>query len=80
MEMTVSSRFVEMFAEKAGIPAERLDLDATFEDLGMDSLHLMEIALWVQKEFDVTIPEGDLEHDQTAREALDYLTGRVRRA
>jgi acyl carrier protein len=80
MDRTVDSQFMEVLASKAGVPAGELDLERTFEDLGLDSLHLMEIALWVQKEFKVDIPEGDLRHDQKAREGLDYLTDKVRRA
>jgi acyl carrier protein len=78
MELALDSRMIELVAEKAAVQPDALDLDRTFEDLGLDSLHLMEIALWVRKEFGVDIPEGDLHHEQTAREGLDYLMDKVR--
>jgi acyl carrier protein len=78
MELAVDSRLTELIAEKAEVAPGELNLDSTFEKLGLDSLHLMEIALWVRKEFGVDIPEGDLRYDQTAREGLDYLMDKVR--
>lgn len=78
METTTTNRILEQFAAKAELPAAELNLDRTFEDLGLDSLHLMEVALWVQREYDVVIPEGDLNFDQTLREALTYLDQKTR--
>jgi acyl carrier protein len=78
VELAVDSRLIELIAEKAEVKPDELDLDSTFETLGLDSLHLMEIALWVRKEYGVDIPEGDLQYDQTAREGLNYLMDKVR--
>ncbi|GAB2974533.1 acyl carrier protein [Saccharothrix stipae] len=78
MELTVNERILEVFAAKAEVPIAELNLDHTFEEIGLDSLHLMEVALWMHKEFGAVIPEGDLHHEQTVREALAYLDAQTR--
>jgi acyl carrier protein len=78
VELAVDSRLIELIAEMARVEPDELNLDSTFEKLGLDSLHLMEVSLWVRREFGVDIPEGDLRYDQTAREGLDYLMDKVR--
>ena len=78
MDLTINQRVLEVFADKAELPVAELDIDQTFEEIGLDSLHLMEVALWVQKEYGAVIPEGDLHHEQTVREALAYLDAKTR--
>jgi acyl carrier protein len=73
MATTVNDRIIELLADKAELPVEELGLDQTLEEIGLDSLHLMEVALWAQREYGADIPEGDLHHELTVREALAYL-------
>jgi acyl carrier protein len=73
METKLNERVLEVFADKAEMPVAELDFDQTLEEIGLDSLHLMEVALWLQKEYGAVIPEGGLHHEQTLREALAYV-------
>jgi len=73
METTVNGRVIQLLADKAELPVEELATDRTLEEIGLDSLHLMEIALWVQREYGAIVPEGDLHHELTVGEALAYL-------
>ena len=77
METTVNARLVQLLADKAELPVDELGPDRTLEEIGLDSLHLMEVALWVQREYGAIVPEGDLHHDLTVREALAYLDGKT---
>ncbi|KDN20436.1 acyl carrier protein [Amycolatopsis rifamycinica] len=73
METTVNARVIQLLADKAELPVEELAAHRTLEEIGLDSLHLMEIALWVQREYGAVVPEGDLHHELTVGEALAYL-------
>ncbi|GLW93280.1 acyl carrier protein [Actinokineospora globicatena] len=77
MNTTINERVLALVADKAEVPQARLSLDSTLEDIGLDSLHLMEIALWAQKEYGVVIAEGELHHEQTLAEALALLDART---
>ena len=65
--------------------AERLDLDVkevTFssrfiEDLHADSLALVEILLCVEEEFNIDIPDEDIEQIATVQSAVQYLNKRL---
>jgi len=73
METTVNDRVIQLLADKAELPVAELRLDQTLEEIGLDSLHLMEVALWVQREYGAVVPEGQLHHELTLRETLAYL-------
>ncbi|HJP72886.1 MAG TPA: acyl carrier protein [Pseudonocardiaceae bacterium] len=73
-----TSPALELIASKAELPASEIDLDQTLEDAGLDSLHLMEMAMAVQREYGIEVPEGDLRLDQTVEEALNYLDAKMR--
>ncbi|MEV8506569.1 acyl carrier protein [Actinoplanes sp. NPDC051475] len=77
MESTLKPRVVELIAEKAELPVTELELGRTLEDAGLDSLHIMELALTVQKEFGVTIVEGELQLEQTVAEVVSHLEARI---
>jgi acyl carrier protein len=78
MEVNTYSRVFEMIAEKAEVPVADLDPDRTLEDIGLDSLHLMEISLLMEKEYDIFIAEGDIHDDLTIGEVLAYLAMKIK--
>jgi acyl carrier protein len=57
--------------------AVKYDPDATFEDMGLDSLAFVEIQLAMQQEYGFTIPDEDAQDIQTVGEAIDYVNRRI---
>ncbi|MEU2428114.1 acyl carrier protein [Streptomyces sp. NPDC007861] len=51
--------------------------DTPLADLGYDSLALLETATRIEREYGIQIPDGDLEHRQTPREAVAYVNARL---
>jgi acyl carrier protein len=47
------------------------------DDLGADSLDLVEIVFALEDEFDIDIPNDDGEKLQTVQQAIDYVTSKV---
>ncbi len=78
MELTTKSLLVEAIADKADLDTAEIPFDATLKELGLDSLSLIEIAIAMQKQFNVFIAEGDLRIDQTVDEAITYLNEKIR--
>ncbi len=66
----------------AGV-AEQVDLDSegaidrTFADLGYDSLAVMELASRIQREYGLDLPDGEVEHTHTLREAAAAVNARL---
>ncbi|MFF9849270.1 acyl carrier protein [Streptomyces litmocidini] len=55
-------------------------LDTTFEDLGYDSLALMESAARIEREFGITLDDDDVNEALTPRLLLDLVNGSEVRA
>ncbi|WCR09328.1 acyl carrier protein [Paracoccus stylophorae] len=56
MTDTIKSRIRAIIAEQAMLEPHQIDDDATPEDLGIDSLGLVESIFALEEEFDITIP------------------------
>ncbi len=61
-----------------GVERDKLTNEASFiEDLGADSLDIVELVMEFEKEFDIDIPDEDAETLRTVGDALGYLNSRV---
>ncbi|MFP4227507.1 MAG: acyl carrier protein [Salinivenus sp.] len=70
IEDTVKSIIVE----KLGVDESDVASDASFtNDLGADSLDIVELIMEFEKEFDITIPDDEAEEIATVGDAIDYL-------
>ena len=56
----VEQKVLSFVAERAAVPASEISLDSTFEELGIDSLAALSIALDVETEFGLDIPDEDV--------------------
>lgn len=57
-----------------GVSEEEVTPDAKFvEDLGADSLDVVELVMRLEDEFDIEIPEEDAEKIQTVKQAVEYI-------
>jgi acyl carrier protein len=74
IEDTVKSIIVE----KLGVDESDVTTDASFtNDLGADSLDIVELIMEFEKEFDLTIPDDEAEEIATVGDAIDYLEENV---
>jgi acyl carrier protein len=56
------------------VEREKLTNEASFiEDLGADSLYIVELVMEFEKEFNIDIPDEDAEKLRTVGDALTYL-------
>ncbi len=61
--------------------AEKLDIDVTevvpeaslIDDLGADSLAIVELIMSMEEEFDIEVPDEDVENLVTVKNAIDYI-------
>ena len=61
--MDVSSRVIRIISEQAMLEPSDVTMDSTLEDLGIDSLALVESIFAIEQEFDVTVPFNANEPD-----------------
>ena len=76
--MSLEQRVREIIVEQLGVSAEEAVPQASFiEDLGADSLDIVELVMAMEEEFDVEIPDEDAEKIQTVAAAIQYLRDKV---
>jgi acyl carrier protein len=64
----------EIIDEIAGVPADEVTPDKTFvDDLDIDSLSMVEIAVAAQDKFGVEIPDDQLKDLKTVQDVIDYV-------
>ena len=67
-----------LIVEQLGVTAAEAHLQASFtEDLGADSLDIVELVMSFEESFDIEIPDEDAEKIQTIGDAMNYVKERV---
>ena len=78
MEKSVEQRVIEIIVEQLKVSPEEVTLEASFiEDLGADSLDLVELIMAMEEEFGLEISDEDAEKIQTVQDAVNYITEHV---
>ena len=72
--MSVEDKVKKIIAEKLGVDMEEVVPEASFvDDLGADSLDLVELIMSMEEEFDTDISDEDAEKIQTVKDAIDFV-------
>jgi acyl carrier protein len=77
-DMALEERVTEIIAEQLGVSKEEVVPEASFiDDLGADSLDIVELVMAMEEEFDIEIPDEDAEKIQTIGDAISYVRERA---
>ena len=69
-----ADRVKKIVVEPLGVEAEKVTEDASFiDDLGADSLDIVELVMAFEEEFGVEIPDDAAEKISTVKDAIDYI-------
>jgi acyl carrier protein len=72
--MSVVDKVKKIIAEKLSVDLEEVVPEASFvEDLGADSLDLVELIMSMEEEFEIDISDDDAEKLVTVKDAIDYI-------
>ena len=67
-------RIQEIIVDQLGVDEKAVTLNTSFvDDLGADSLDLVELIMALEEEFDMEIPDEEAEKIVTVKDAVDYL-------
>ncbi|MBX7137951.1 MAG: acyl carrier protein [Oligoflexia bacterium] len=73
----ISKRIKEIIVEQLGVGIEEVNPEASFiEDLGADSLDIVELIMALEEEYDIEIPDEDAEKIQTVKDVISYVEER----
>ena len=73
-----SEKVKDIIEKELGVEREKLTSEASFiEDLGADSLDIVELVMEFEKEFNIDIPDEDAEKLRTVGDATKYLNDKI---
>ena len=76
--MEIFDKVKEIIVEQLGVAEDAVTEQAAFiDDLGADSLDIVELIMALEEEFDLEIPDSDAEKVVTVGDVVDYLTDNV---
>ena len=74
MAASVEQRVKEIICEQLGVSEDQVTPQASFiEDLGADSLDIVELVMAMEEEFEVEIPDEEAENIKTVADAVNYI-------
>ncbi|MBW2061232.1 MAG: acyl carrier protein [Deltaproteobacteria bacterium] len=73
--MSIEEKVKEIIVEQLGVEEADVVVAASFvDDLGADSLDLVEMIMAMEEEFDMSISDEDAENIKTVQDAINYIT------
>ena len=70
----VFEKVKEIIIEQLGVAENAVTMEASFiDDLGADSLDIVELIMALEEEFDTEIPDSDAEKIVTVGDVVDYI-------
>jgi acyl carrier protein len=74
MASAVEQRVKEIICEQLGVSEDQVTAQASFiEDLGADSLDIVELVMALEEEYDMEIPDEDAEKVRTVSDVVEYI-------
>ncbi|HZK10827.1 MAG TPA: acyl carrier protein [Atribacterota bacterium] len=73
--MEIIDRVKKIIVDQLGIDESKIKDNSSFvDDLGADSLDIVELIMAFEEEFDIEIPDEDAEKMKTIEDAIKYLS------
>jgi acyl carrier protein len=77
--MSVEERVKQIIVEQLGVDEAQVDGSASFvEDLGADSLDIVELVMAFEEAFEIDIPDEDAEKITTVKDAIEYIQAKTK--
>lgn len=76
--MSIEEKVIDIIVEKLNVPREKVKPEASFiDDLGADSLDLVELVMAMEEAFDIEISDEEAEKLRTVKDVIEYAKARI---
>lgn len=70
----IFEKIKEVITEQLGVDEDAVKLETSFiDDLGADSLDIVELIMALEEEFDLQIPDSEAEKIMTVNDVVEYI-------
>ena len=71
----IEQKVKNIIADQLGVGEDEIKITSSFiDDLGADSLDIVELVMAMEEEFEVEIPDEEAENIKTVQDAVNYIT------
>lgn len=75
----VFDRIKTIIVDQLGIDENKITPEASFiDDLGADSLDMVELIMAIEEEFEIEVPEEEAENITTVSDAMNYISSKIK--
>lgn len=75
----VFDRIKTIIVDQLGIDGNKVTPEASFiDDLGADSLDMVELIMAIEEEFEIEVPEEEAENITTVSDAMNYISSKIK--
>jgi acyl carrier protein len=73
MSEELTQRILKVIADSQKLPPEKVTIDSTFEELGIDSLDGVNILFALENEFNINVPDEGVQGIRSIRQMVEAL-------
>lgn len=73
----VFDKLKKLIVEQFNVEEDAVTMDATLEDLGADSLDMVELVMAMEEEFDIEFADEDVEKLHSVEDLVEYINGKI---
>jgi acyl carrier protein len=78
VKVVVFERVKKIIADQLGLDENTITMDSLFvDDLGADSLDVVELIMALEEEFDIEIPDEDAEKATKVGDVVEYISSHI---
>ena len=75
---TIFKTMQDLIAEQFAIDADEVTMDSSFvDDLGADSLDVVDLLMSIEDEFEIEVPDEEIENIKTVGDIVKYIENKV---
>ncbi|PMP69238.1 MAG: acyl carrier protein [Thermodesulfobacterium geofontis] len=76
--MSVEEKVIEIISQKLNLSKDQIKLEASFvDDLGADSLDLVELVMAMEEAFGMEVPDEEAEKLRTVKDVIEYIKAKT---
>ncbi len=76
--MSIEEKIIDIISQKLNLSKDQIKLEASFvEDLGADSLDLVELVMAMEEAFGMEVPDEEAEKLRTVKDVIEYVKAKV---
>ena len=71
--MSIEEKVTSIIVDQLGVEKEKVKPESSFDDLGADSMDIVELTMAFEEQFSISIPDQEEGNIRTVQDAIDFI-------